>query len=273
MTPPSLRRRCLPALLPLVLLLQGGLPAPATRLLFENTSGFNLSAIFPQSYGDRITNTAQNGFRYELTGGATPNVEVSYLNPGAWSTGYGNLTNLVYVRSPGPLEITLAADPGFEVRLHGFDLGAWFQTNLVLGSLRVTDLGGSILYAQENLLVQGQPGTRTSLSFTNPLHARVVRIVIDSSNLGSSGLQNIGIDNLLFSQAMVPVYTDIELFPGVKVYGTPGRHYRIDFVDGVTNPTWTPLATLLLTNNPTVHVDLVPPGTPRRYYRAVELAP
>lgn len=270
--PAFFRRAAAPFLLALAACL-APLPAPATLLLFENSSGFNLSAIFPQSYGDRVTNTLQNGFRYGLANGATPNVEVSYLNPGTWSTGYGNLTNLVYVRSPGPLEITLTADPGFEVLLHGFDLGAWFQTNLILGSLRVVDLGGALLHAQDNLLVQGMPGTRTSLSFPTPLHARVVRIRIDSSNLGSSALQNIGIDNVLFSQAAVPVYTDVALYPGVKVYGTPGRTYRIDYVDGLTNTVWSPLTTVLLTNNPTLHVDIVPPGTPRRYYRAVELAP
>lgn len=270
--PACLRRRAALALLVLSSCL-APCPAPATLLLFENASGFNLSAIFPQSYGDRVTNTLQNGFRYGLAGGTTPNVEVSYLNPGTWSTGYGNLTNLVYVRSPGPLEITLTADPGFEVRLQGFDLGAWFQTNLILGSLRVVDLGGAVLHAQDNLLVQGLPGTRTSVTFPTPLHARVVRIQLDSSNLGPSALQNIGIDNVLFSQAMVPVYTDVALFPGVQVYGTPGRAYRIDYVDGLTNTVWTPLTTLVLTNNPTLHVDIVPPGTPRRFYRAVELAP
>jgi len=259
--PAFFRRAAAPFLLALAACL-APLPAPATLLLFENSSGFNLSAIFPQSYGDRVTNTLQNGFRYGLANGATPNVEVSYLNAGTWSTGYGNLTNLVYVRSPGPLEITLTADPGFEVLLHGFDLG-----------LRVVDLGGALLHAQDNLLVQGMPGTRTSLSFPTPLHARVVRIRIDSSNLGSSALQNIGIDNVLFSQAAVPVYTDVALYPGVKVYGTPGRTYRIDYVDGLTNTVWSPLTTVLLTNNPTLHVDIVPPGTPRRYYRAVELAP
>jgi hypothetical protein len=259
------------ALLGLVVFALGAaLPARATMLIFENSSGFNLGAIFPNTYGDRVTSSPQNGFRYGLSGGATPNIEVSYLNAAAWPSGYGDLTNIVYVRTPGPLEITLTADPGFEVLVRGFDLAAWFYTNHTIRSVQVLDNGGAVLFNQENLLVNGLAGTRTSLAFPTPLHARVVRIRIDSGNLGSVNLQNIGIDNILFSQAQVPVYVDVNLYPGVKVYGTVGRMYRIDYVDDATATNWTPLTTLLLTNNPTVHVDIYPPGTPRRFYRAAE---
>jgi hypothetical protein len=109
------------------------------------------------------------------------------------------------------------------------------------------------------------------MTFPTPLHSRVVRIRIDSGNLTSTQIENVGIDNILFSQAAVPVYVDLGLYPGVIVYGTVGRSYRIDYVDSVSVTNWTPLVTLPLTNNPTVHVDVYPPGTPRRFYRAVEL--
>lgn len=259
-------------LLPFLLCLftVAGLPARATVLVFENTSGFNLGVLFPGNYGDRVTAVSQDGFRYLMTGGPTPNIEASYVNVAGWPSGYGNLTNIIYVRSPGPLELTLTADPGFEVLLHGFDLGAWLNTNRVIRSVQVLDLGGAVLFGQDNVQVNGLQGTHSSLSFAAPLQARVLRIRIDSGNLGTS-LENIGIDNVHYSQTTVPVFTDVALYPGVKVYGTLGRTYRIDYVDAVNVTTWTPLTTLQLTNNPSTHVDVYPPGTPRRFYRAVEL--
>jgi hypothetical protein len=43
-----------------------------------------------------------------------------------WSTGYSDLTDISYANSsPDTAEITLNPDPGFQVTLESFDLGAW----------------------------------------------------------------------------------------------------------------------------------------------------
>jgi hypothetical protein len=252
----------------IALLLDG--PLSATVLIFEKTNGINLGAIFPQGYGDRVASVSQEGFAYGLTGGATPNVVVDYARWAGWPSGYGDLRNVAYPTAFGTGEIRFVADPGFEVRLNGFDLGAWFNTNYVIRSLEILDVSGSPLYAQTNLLVIGTGNTHSTITFLQPIQARVLSIRIDSTNLGILS-DRVCIDNIQFSQVAVPVYVDIALYPGLSVYGTVGKTYRVDYVDRLQPADWAPLATLVLTNNPTRFIDYDARSTSARYYRAVEL--
>jgi hypothetical protein len=95
--------------------------AMAVELIFEPETGdYFTTGILPSGYGDRVTSTVQNGFKYSLNGGATPNVitrfgsddemVILYAYPGQ----YGDLVNVVYAQEPHPFEFRLAADPGFQ---------------------------------------------------------------------------------------------------------------------------------------------------------------
>jgi len=82
-----------------------------------------------QDYGDNITATTIGGFSYGADEGFTPNVNVSYgdSDPALWTTGYGDLTNVLFedADNSGILEITFTADPGYAVSLHGFELASF----------------------------------------------------------------------------------------------------------------------------------------------------
>src|SRR5438477_11356091 len=91
----------------------------AAGLIFEPATGtFGDGGFLPAGYGDRITSAVQDGFKYDLTGGATPNVVSQFGSSDAlvdiftWSSNYGDLAHVVYAREPVPFEFRLVADSG-----------------------------------------------------------------------------------------------------------------------------------------------------------------
>jgi hypothetical protein len=102
----------------------------ATELTFNIAGFFNFSNM-SQDYGDKVTAATMGDFSYGIEGGFTPNVSVSYgpdgADPAFWTTGYGDLTNVLfeYRDSFGTLEVTFAADPGFEVNLHRWEMASY----------------------------------------------------------------------------------------------------------------------------------------------------
>lgn len=250
------------ALLPLV-------PARGTVLLFENTNGFNLTTSIPVTYGDRVVTSPQGGFQYSLAGGPTPNVVVDFKDIGGWPSGFGDLKNLIYPITFRVGEIRFEADPGFEVVLQSVDLAGWLYSNRVVRALQVLDAGGTTLYSQENFTVLGASTTHSSIAFPATVQSRVLTLRIDTSNLGIQS-DSVGLDNLRFAQTPVPLYVDVALYPGLSIFGTVGKSYRVEFSERLQPAGWQPLATVVLTNNPTRFVDFEARGTASRYYRAVE---
>jgi hypothetical protein len=177
-----------------------------TVLLFENSSGFSFGTI-PADYGSRVTANTQNGYHYGGTAN-TPNIVASYVNAAGWPSGYGDLTNVCYpFGATNPiLSIKLTADPGYRVALQSFDLAGWPSTDYTINSVQVRDGNGSVLYLAPNLLVQGDSvgPQHTALSFA-PLVSSTLQISVDATNITASfGAENIGLDNLRFSQVPVP---------------------------------------------------------------------
>ena len=179
--------------------------ASAAVLTFDITGINNFDSLNSPSfagYGDRITSFTNGIFSYGSAGGLTPNVVVDYPNNRTlwWSLEYGNLTNVIYAEEPGTsiLDVTLTADPGFEVVLDSFDLAGWPNTDYTINSVQVLS-GGTSVFSQSNVFISGT--TRTSFNTSNlgSLAASSLTIRFDATNLGSDS-DNIGLDNIQFSQ-------------------------------------------------------------------------
>ncbi len=178
--------------------------ASAAVLTFDitgiNTSDSLNSPSFA-GYGDRITSFTNGIFSYGSAGGLTPNVVVDYPNNQTlwWLLEYGNLTNVIYAEESGTsiLDVTLTADPGFEVVLDSFDLAGW-RGDYTINSVQVLS-GRTSVFSQSNVFISGT--TRTSFNTSNlgSLAASTLTIRFDAANLGSDS-DNIGLDNIQFSQ-------------------------------------------------------------------------
>jgi hypothetical protein len=172
-----------------------------------------------QSYGDRVTMTPQDGFFYGTDGGFTPHIEVDYgvlpeALPSLWMTGYGDLINILYEDQDGygQLEVTLTADPLWNVLLHGFDMAAYSAVGPI-NSVSVRDGLGNVLFMESD--VQIVATGHDAFVFDPPLQGQTLVIAVDSGNLGTTS-DNIGIDNIEFSQLSVPLPVQATTWGGVK---------------------------------------------------------
>jgi hypothetical protein len=177
----------------------------ATILTFDIAGLTNFQAV-NQSYGDNVTASTMGGFGYGVGAeGFTPNVTLAYGNnsPALWSTGYGNLTNILFEDQDGSgiLTITMTAAAGFESILYGFDAAAYssaFSSDPVVQSITVKDGNSTTLFSQVNGTVSET--TKTVFDFSaNPLVAQSLVITVDARNLGSLN-DDIGVDNIRFGQ-------------------------------------------------------------------------
>lgn len=190
-------------LLPVLLL--SALSARAVVLTFDLTGIANFQNI-NQAYGDNVTAFTSGGFSYGSAHGLTPNIVVAYGNtdPALWTTGFGSLTNILNEDqdNTGILTITLTADAGYEVQLHGFDLAAFpvFGSDPTVGALTITS-GATTLHSQNSFLVSQT--AFTPFTFGTPLAGASIVIQIDARNLGAAN-DDIGLDNLAFSQVAIP---------------------------------------------------------------------
>lgn len=187
--------------------------ATATVLTFDPVPAND--GLVLQGYGDRVTSTQQGIFRYGDEFGFTPNVVVEYRpNIRYHTTGYGDLTNIAYREDSGNriLEINLAADVGYRVCLHYFDLAALLGEALTIKSIQIQTGQLVTLFRQDFFFLSdiveprplppGQTGTPTHTRFTfDPAicNSTVLKIRIELDNLGFK-CPRIGIDNIAFSQ-------------------------------------------------------------------------
>jgi len=71
-----------------------------------------------------------------------------------------------------------------------------------------------------------------------------------------------------WSQAPPVVLEGIELIPRLKITGTVGSLFRIEFTDSVAQTNgWTTLKNVILPSNPFVFIDTNPPNFMKRFYR------
>ncbi|MEZ6233236.1 MAG: GC-type dockerin domain-anchored protein [Phycisphaerales bacterium] len=200
--------------------------AGATGLNF-NIQGLANGQGVPQGYGDRVTATTMGGFGYTSALGFTPNVVVDYttgaVEPSLWVSGYGDMTNCAYDQGVGSgrFEMVFVADPGFEVELEHFDLAAKasaFASDPTISRVAVLDAGGAALYEATDHSISRTE--RRHYLFGTPLRGRVLRLVVESANLGANS-GGIAIDDIRFGQVDVPGACLPDLTTGA-VAGTPG---------------------------------------------------
>ncbi|MEM9478208.1 MAG: hypothetical protein AAGA58_00960, partial [Verrucomicrobiota bacterium] len=175
-----------------------------TELIFTGTGN-----PISQAYGDRVMQTTIGGFTYGGTTTFTPNVIATYPEPRPrpWVSGYGDLTNVLY-SIEGELRIQLKADPGYVVVLESLDLAAFvgsFGSDPIIAGVEVFDGAGNVLFSQANVTVSRT--TRTRIDFTAlPVIGEELEIRMDSTNLGASLRDEIGLDNVRFCQAFIGGY-------------------------------------------------------------------
>jgi hypothetical protein len=198
----------------------------ATRLIFEQSNGIalnstHLDANLNPNYGDRVTNTPQDGYNYDLTAGPTPAIVARYgtgttSDFKGWPGDYGDLVNVIYPYYPSitvkVIDFKLTADPGSAVGLHSFQMAAWTHDYAIV-SVKVLNESNAQLYSQGNVLIQGDAvGPRhTDFNFGSPLVGQSLTIRIDATNLGPAFV-NIGLDNVVFSQVPEPASIVLLLF-------------------------------------------------------------
>lgn len=180
-----------------------------------------------QNYGDRVTNAVMGTFSYGGTNPRTPNIAVSYGTqaPALWTTGYGNLTNVLIEDqdNSGVLTVTLSADTGYLVNLHRFDLAAYtsaFSTDPAISVLQVLNKDGVPIYTVSNLVVSRTGAT--PVDFTPPLSQDQLTVRVDARNLGGLN-DDIALDNLRFSQSVssnlppvIDIASPIEVIQGAQ---------------------------------------------------------
>ena len=181
-----------------------------STLLTFDIDGLANGAVVPAGYGNRVDGPASGTFSYGGTGTFTPGISIAYGPAGAipsvWRDGHGEMNNVLYneFEHVDLLEITLSADPGFQVRLHGFDLAAYgpdFTSDPTVDSVAVLDGAGGERFNATNLTVSEHYRTRIDLTAAPPQAAELT-IRIDGTSLGINS-EDIGIDNIRFEQ--VPV--------------------------------------------------------------------
>jgi hypothetical protein len=187
--------------------------ATAGKLIFEPASGsFGDFGFLPQGYGNRITSVIQDGFKYSLDGGATPNVVTKYGAPNGmvnlftWAEDYGDLHHVVFAQEPIPFELRLVADPGFLVTLNSFDMAGWPHLDFPsIASVSVRDGAGNSLFSQSDVFIHGAASgpQHTHFAFSG-VTASELRITFDSTTNGHGTVldsDDVGIDNINFSQS------------------------------------------------------------------------
>jgi len=177
--------------------------------------------VLPQEYGDRVTTSPQDGFEYENVqrvqrdGSETPHVDLKYgpvsQSFHKMSGGYGDLHD-VLTCDQSSFDITLEADLSTQGVLKSLDLAGANNQDYTIKSLTVFDGFGQPLFAQNNVVVQGdavgEPHTHLAFNHaTRPL-SRVLRIHIDVSNIETHSA--IGVDNVSFYE--VPLFENHERF-------------------------------------------------------------
>lgn len=183
--------------------------ANATILTFNVSGGVTNFQNMSQTYGDNVA-AAIDGLGHSYGVGAegfTPNVVLAYGSPGEdpalWTTGYGNLTNVLFNDRDGDTTFTtrFTADAGYLVDLYSFDLASFLNGGQTIQGFTIRDMGAnSVLFSQGSTVITGV--TRNSFSFSG-LSANSLEIVVNLTGLGGVS-DDIGMDNVRFGQSLVP---------------------------------------------------------------------
>ena len=182
--------------------------AKASQLTFDIAGVSNGSSLDP-NYGDRVSSLTDGSFNYGAAGGFTPNVVVDYFTAddqalSLWTTGYSDLTNVAYNEDDFEtgFRLVFAADAGYLAVLEGFDLGN-FGAGSILPGFQILDGGSNVLYQESNVALPTSSGSALNVILPAGLQSSELTLQFDLTGLGG-GSDNIGIDNVVFSQVAIP---------------------------------------------------------------------
>jgi len=163
-------------------------------LTFDPPAAGTIGGGVDQRYGDNMTDTPDVTVSYNRVG---PNPETQLT---LWSTGYGNLTNVIYPSlNTVDIMITFTAASGHSVTVAGFDMGSYSGTYDIPwtaknGSDNATLTSGNLH------VVDG--ATHAHVDITGAT-ANVVKLTVQTSTLGFDA-PNVAIDNVAFGHDTTP---------------------------------------------------------------------
>ena len=157
--------------------------------------GLSIYDAIPQSYGDNLPGAANVTVEYRTVDPANNNTTFSSLS--YWDTGYGDLVDVAFPGAASNLaELSLVPEPGWRVRLNGFDIAGWLQTDHPNQTLRILDENFNSMIDYSPVVIHGAGPTHDSYA-PNLTSAGRLRIQWGPD-------WNVGIDNVSFSQVAVP---------------------------------------------------------------------
>jgi len=168
------------------------------------------SVLVDPDYGDRVSASPDtNGHSYGLVGSElTPSVVVNYGGgpnpvPALWTTGYGDLTNVLYNETDGDdaLTIHFVADSGNRVGLFNFDMATFGGGDQDIPGMEIRDESDTVLWSVDSTTISGS--TRTMFDIAGGIFGRELTLDIDLTGLGGAS-DNIGIDNIQFTAQAIP---------------------------------------------------------------------
>jgi len=183
-------------------------PGPATGttiLTFEGAGSTDYA------YGNRVATTPVGSWTYGGAPDFTPRVEARYDL--AFFTGtFADGANTTFAMSgaDGLSELRLTADPGYLVQLESFDgLVRWsrFGSAPTLSSITLRDGEGTLLLEDNSPTIPLDSHLNYDLGPEPPLAEELV-LLVDGSNLVSSLRDEVGFDNVRFSQRMLRDFGD-----------------------------------------------------------------
>lgn len=95
-----------------------------------------------------------------------------------------------------------------------------------------------------------------------------------STNAGSYSVTITGPGGWVESSVAQLTLVDLQMFAGVRIRGTVGNRYRIEYTNSIQDPVrWEFLQEVTLSKTDEVFIDLDSPGLPRRFYRTLLIQP
>ncbi|KAA1258981.1 Bifunctional hemolysin/adenylate cyclase precursor [Rubripirellula obstinata] len=157
-------------------------PDQASELTF--TRNGSLQSFF-NTYGDRLQQT--------------PNVELDFSSNASISGfSFSGLEDVLVVQrgveSQDIVEITFKADPGYEVALHGLELGNAANFSFTIPRLEVFNQDDTSLWLQSNRQISGTNVAHQDLNFPQTVFGDELTLVFEP------GTVFVGLDNVRFSQ-------------------------------------------------------------------------
>lgn len=112
----------------------------------------------------------------------------------------------------------------------------------------------------------GPPVSRKELQevLSHPLALRI------PAEFGAGLVETVHLRNV---RLFAPAQLAVDCVPALTLNGEIGKQFRIEYIEALGGTTWKAFTNVTLATSPFVYIDAAALGEPRRFYRAVELAP